>query len=68
MVAYFERAIASDPYDEQHYLRAANALAELQRRGPAMRMIERAARMVDDLGLVPNPKLSALRRRLTATG
>jgi DNA-binding SARP family transcriptional activator len=68
MVAYFERAIASDPYDEQHYLRAANALAELQRRGPAMRMIERAARMVDDLGLVPDPKLSALRRRLTATG
>ena len=67
MVAYFERAIASDPYDEAHYLRAAIALAKLQRRGPALRLIERAARMVDDLGLVPDPKLSALHRQLTAT-
>jgi DNA-binding SARP family transcriptional activator len=67
MVAYFERAIASDPYDEAHYFRAARALAELQRRGPALRLIERAARMVDDLGLAPDPKLVALHRRLAAS-
>ena len=64
MVAYFERAIASDPYDEAHYLRAARALADLQRRGPALRIIERAARMVDELGLAPDPEFMEIRRKL----
>jgi DNA-binding SARP family transcriptional activator len=67
MIAYFERAIASDPYDEARYLQAAIALSELRRRGPALRLIERAAHMVGDLGLVPDPRLTALHRQLTAS-
>jgi DNA-binding SARP family transcriptional activator len=68
MLAYFERAIASDPYDEGRYLRAAIALSELRRRGPALRFIERAALMVDDLGLTPDPRLLALQKQLMTSG
>ncbi len=64
MLAYLERGIAGDPYDEERYLRAARGLAEERRRGPALRIIERAAAMVEELGIDVDPRLDDLRLEL----
>jgi DNA-binding SARP family transcriptional activator len=64
MLAYLERGIAGDPYDEERYLRAARGLANERRRGPALRIIDRAAAMVEELGIDVDPRLIDLRLEL----
>jgi len=64
MVAYLERGITEDPYDEYRYLWAAQALADERRRGPALRLLDRAAAMVEELGLDVDPRIIDLRFQL----
>jgi DNA-binding SARP family transcriptional activator len=63
-VAYLERAIASDPYDERRYLHGSEILLAIGRRGPALGLLDRARRMMEELGLPPSGALVQLAETL----
>lgn len=63
-VAYLDRAIEEDPYDEQRYLRAARLRLEQDRRAPALLLLQRAQQMMDGLGLPLSPSAVDLERQL----
>lgn len=60
-----DRLIDQDPYEEQHYMRAAELHARNGSRGAALSMLARAERMLADLGVPPSPALRQLRSSLT---
>ncbi len=64
MLAYLERAIRADPYDEERYLRGARALVALGRHARAVLMIERADAVARELGLALTPDTVELKRQL----
>jgi DNA-binding SARP family transcriptional activator len=63
-VAYLERAISQDPYDEERYLRGARFLFEQGRLGPARRLIDRAKAVMVELGLPASAEVINLERQL----
>ena len=65
-VAFLERAIDADPYDEERSLRAARLLLGQGRRAPALRVLQRAQQMMEGLGLPPSPGAVELERQLRA--
>ncbi|MGH9008115.1 MAG: AfsR/SARP family transcriptional regulator, partial [Acidimicrobiales bacterium] len=64
-LALLDRLIDADPYEENHYLRAAELLAKSGNRRRALSTLERAERMLADLGLPPSR--SVLRARAAIT-
>lgn len=65
-VRYLEQAITSQPYDEGRYLLAAEILLAAGRRGPALTFLERASRMMEELGLPPSQAVAEVTQRLRA--
>ena len=59
-VAWYERALDVDPYDEERYVAMAQLLVQQGRAGPAHRVVRRALAMVDRLGVPPSAALVAL--------
>jgi DNA-binding SARP family transcriptional activator len=55
-----EQAIEADPYDESRYVLAAHHLLALGRREAARRMLDRAAAVLHELGVDPEPVLRQL--------
>jgi ATP/maltotriose-dependent transcriptional regulator MalT/DNA-binding SARP family transcriptional activator len=58
------RALETDRYDERRYLLLAGLLAEQDRRGAALQVLEEGARALTELGLAPSPAHAALSERL----
>lgn len=65
-VRLVQRAIDTEPYDEDRYLRLATLLASQGRAGSARAALGRARAALDELGLRPSADLLALERSLTA--
>jgi DNA-binding SARP family transcriptional activator len=63
-LALLDRLIEADPYEENHYLRAAELLANSGNRRRALSMLERAERMLADLGVPPSRGLMRARAAL----
>src|SRR5581483_10786771 len=63
-LAFLNRAIESDPYDEERYIRGAELLLAQDRRGPALLLLQQAEAMMESLGLPPSPSAAQLRHRL----
>ena len=63
-VRYLEQAIVAEPYNELRYLQGAEILLASGRRGPALVLLERARRMMEDLGLAPSPAVVDVEDRL----
>lgn len=61
---YLDRAIAAEPYDESRYLWGAEILLAAGRRGAALVLLERARRMMEDLGLPPSPAATEVVERV----
>jgi len=62
--AFLDQAISHDPYEEGRYLRCAELLDGLGRRGPAVLQLERARRSMAELGLGLSAAGEALSGRL----
>jgi DNA-binding SARP family transcriptional activator len=58
--ATLEIAIEADPYDDTRYLTVARHLLSLGRRSAARRMLDRAAAVLEELGLGPTAELRDL--------
>jgi len=67
-LALLDRLIDADPYEEHHYLRAAELLARSGNRRRALAMLERAERMLADLGVAPSRAVRAARDALSPDG
>lgn len=67
-ISLLERLIETDPYDEDHYVRAAELLAGAGNRRRAMAMLGRAERTLSELGIPPSAGLKRLARNLTSEG
>jgi DNA-binding SARP family transcriptional activator len=65
-LALLDRLIDADPYEENHYLRAAELLARSGNRRRALSMLDRADRMLADLGVPPSRALMRVRSSLSA--
>ncbi|MGH9043609.1 MAG: BTAD domain-containing putative transcriptional regulator [Acidimicrobiales bacterium] len=65
-LALLDRLIEADPFEENHYLRAAELLAGSGNRRRALATIERAERMLEDLGVAPSRELESARDALDA--
>lgn len=65
-VAFLDRAIEADPYDEERYVRAARLLLGQRRRASALLLLQRAQQMLEGLGLRPSPDVIELERQLRA--
>jgi LuxR family maltose regulon positive regulatory protein len=63
-LAILERLIDADPYEEQHYLRSAELLARSGNRRRALSTLERAERMLADLGVAPSRSIARARAAL----
>jgi DNA-binding SARP family transcriptional activator len=61
-----DRLIDADPYEEHHYLRAAELLGGTGNRRRALSMLDRAERMLTDLGVPPSRSLMRVRASLSA--
>ncbi|MGH8979954.1 MAG: AfsR/SARP family transcriptional regulator, partial [Acidimicrobiales bacterium] len=64
-LALLDRLIDADPYEENHYLRAAELLASSGNRRRAISTLERAERMLTDLGVPPSRALVRARAALS---
>jgi DNA-binding SARP family transcriptional activator len=62
-VHLLDLAIGAEPFDEQRYVRAAELLLAQGRRSAARTFVDRAAAVLDELGLPPSPAIAALARR-----
>lgn len=67
-ISLLEQLIESDPYDEDHYVRAAELLVGAGNRRRAMAMLGRAERTLSELGIPPSAGLKRLARNLTSEG
>jgi DNA-binding SARP family transcriptional activator len=65
-LALLDRLIDADPYEENHYLRAAELLDRSGNRRRALATLDRAERMLTDLGLPPSRALVRGRAALTS--
>jgi len=65
-LALLERLIDADPYEENHYLRTAELLARSGNRRRALATLERAERMLADLGVPPSRGLMRVRASFSA--
>jgi DNA-binding SARP family transcriptional activator len=65
-LALLDRLIDADPYEENHYLRAAELLARSGNRRRALSTLDRAERMLTDLGVPPSRGLTRARAALDA--
>jgi DNA-binding SARP family transcriptional activator len=63
-VAALERAIAVEPYDEEHYLSAARLRRDQGRAAAALGFLVRAEEMLRELGLPPSDRIRDLRSSL----
>jgi DNA-binding SARP family transcriptional activator len=63
-LALLDRLIEADPYEEHHYLRSAELLARSGNRRRALATIERAERMLADLGVPPSREILKARGAL----
>lgn len=61
-----QRAIDTEPYDEDRYLHLATLLASQGRAGSARAALRRARAALEELGLPPSERLLALEQSLTA--
>jgi DNA-binding SARP family transcriptional activator/ATP/maltotriose-dependent transcriptional regulator MalT len=61
-----QRAIDTEPYDEERYLKLAGLFAEQGRSGSAGAVLRRAKAMLGELGIPPSPEFAATERSLTA--
>lgn len=61
-----ENLTEADPYEERHYVRAAELYLRIGSQSRAMTMVSRAERMLQDLGMTPSFALRELRKELTA--
>ena len=59
-----DRLVEADPYDERHHLRSAEIHLDAGNRGRALDALERAERMLADLGVAPPAAILRLRERL----
>jgi DNA-binding SARP family transcriptional activator len=64
-LALLDRLIDADPYEEHHYLRAAELLARSGNRRRAASTLDRAERMLADLGVPPSRGLMRVRGSLS---
>ncbi len=60
-IRHLERAISTEPYDEARYVRAARLLIDGDRRAAALKVLDRAQAMLDELGLPPPQEITELR-------
>ncbi len=67
-LALLDRLIDADPYEENHYLRTAELLARSGNRRRALSTLDRAERMLADLGVPPSRSLSRARAAIGAEG
>jgi len=67
-LALLDRLIDADPYEENHYLRAAELLARSGNRRRALATLERAERRLADLGVPPSRGLMRARAGFSAEG
>ena len=65
-LALLDRLIDADPYEENHYLRAAELLARSGNRRRALSTLDRAERMLADLGVPPSRSLMRVRASFSA--
>lgn len=63
-LALLERAVETEPYEEQRYLRAADLCLEAGRRGAAAALLERARSVAEKLGVSPDPRHAELAVRM----
>ena len=63
-LALLDRLMEADPYEENHYLRAAELLANSGNRRRALSTLDRAERMLADLGVPPSRGLMRARAAL----
>jgi DNA-binding SARP family transcriptional activator len=63
-LALLDRLIEADPYEENHYLRASDLLARSGNRRRSLATLDRAERMLTDLGLPPSRALLRARASL----
>jgi len=64
-LALLDRLIEADPYEENHYLRAAEMLARSGNRRRAQSTLDRAERMLADLGVPPSRGLVRARATIS---
>ncbi len=64
-LALLDRLIEADPYEEHHYLRATELLARSGSRRRALGMLDRAERMLADLGVAPSRSVLRARAALS---
>ncbi len=64
-LALLDRLIEADPYEEHHYLRATELLARSGNRRRALLMLDRAERMLADLGVAPSRSVLRARAALS---
>lgn len=63
-VQWLEQAIDAEPYDDGRYLRAARLLLDRGHHAHASRILERACKRLDELGLQPSQAFLDLKQRL----
>lgn len=66
-LALLERLAEADPYDERHYVQMAEVHLHAGNRRRALDALERAERILDDLGVAASPAVRRLREALTAS-
>jgi DNA-binding SARP family transcriptional activator len=60
-----ESLTEADPYEERHYVRAAELYVRIGSQARALAMVSRGERMLRDLGMTPSSALRELRKELT---
>jgi DNA-binding SARP family transcriptional activator len=65
-LGFLDRLIDADPYEERHYVRAAELHAASGNMSRAMATLSRADRTLTDLGVGPSPMVEQVRQRLAS--
>ncbi|MGH9087411.1 MAG: BTAD domain-containing putative transcriptional regulator [Acidimicrobiales bacterium] len=65
-LSLLDRLAEADPYDERHQIQIAEVHLEAGNRRRALDALERAERILDDLGVAPSPAVRRLREALTS--
>jgi len=65
-LGYLDRLIEADPYEERHYVRAAELHAAAGNVSRALSTLSRADRTLTDLGVGPSPMVERVRQKLAS--